>query len=191
MIRKFWRRITAPIVFAGLSAPFIANCGGGLPSLPGGGSIPGAGNCPDVTKVEAIESFDFEKEFKLKADVAAKIKAGTAASVELEELNAKIDGDLKTACGGLAHDLGVAGDFPSGEEACKAADKAILDFKAKIGGKLDIKLDYSEPHCGVDIQAYGDCSGHCDATVTPGKADVKCEPGKLQGECSGSCQGDC
>ncbi|HEX3769360.1 MAG TPA: hypothetical protein VHV30_00780, partial [Polyangiaceae bacterium] len=194
MIRKFWRGITAPIVFAGLTAPFIANCGGGMPGmsgLPGGGGLPGAGNCPDVTKVEAIESFDFEKEFKLKADVAAKIKAGTAASVELEELNAKIDGDLKTACGGLAHDLGATGDFASGQDACKAAEKAIADAKVKMGGNLTIKLDFSEPHCGVDVEAYGSCAGHCDASVTPGKAEVKCEPGKLQGECSGGCSGDC
>ena len=194
MIRKFWRRVTGPIVFAGLTAPFIANCGGGMPGMPGmpgGGSLPGAGNCPDMAKVEAIDSFDFEKEFKLKPDVAMKIKSGVAASVEMQELNAKIDGELKTACGNLAHDLGASGDFNNGQDACKAAEKAIADAKAKLGGNLSIKLDFSEPHCGVDVNAYADCSGHCDATVTPGKADIKCEPGKLQGECSGACQGDC
>ncbi len=192
MIRKFWRRVTGPIVFAGLSAPFIANCGGAMPSLPGGGGgMPGAGNCPDMAKVEAIDSFDFGKEFKLKADVATKIKAGASAAVEMQELSVKIDGDLKTACGNIAHDLGGSGDYKDGQEACKAAEKAIGDAKAKIGGNLSIKLDMTEPHCGVDIQAYGDCSGHCDATVTPGKADIKCEPGKLQGSCSAQCSGEC
>ncbi len=192
MIRKFWRRVTGPIVFAGLSAPFIANCGGAMPSLPGGGGgLPGAGNCPDMAKVEAIDSFDFGKEFKLKADVAAKIKAGASAAVEMQELSAKIDGELKTACGNLAHDLGGSGDYKDGQEACKAAEKIMGDVKAKIGGNLTIKLDFSEPHCGVDIQAYGDCAGHCDASVTPGKADVKCEGGKLEGSCSAQCSGDC
>ena len=78
MIRKFWRRVSWPIVFAGLTAPFIANCGS-LPKVPGGGGmpgVPGGGNCPDMAKIEAIESFDFGKEFNLKADVAAKIKGG-------------------------------------------------------------------------------------------------------------------
>jgi hypothetical protein len=202
MTRKFWRRVSWPIVFAGLSAPFMANCGGEMPSLPsatsggapGGGGIPGipgAGACPDMAKVEAIESFDFEKEFKLKAEVAAKIKAGAAAAAEMKALSEKIDGDLRVACGNLAHDLGAQGDFKDGQEACKAANKAIADVKAKAGANAQIKLDATEPHCGVDVHAYGDCAGHCDATVQPGKAEVKCAPGKLQGQCSGKCQGEC
>ena len=102
MSRTILRRISWPIVLAGLSAPFIANCGAMPANMPGGGALPGAGNCPDMAKIEAIESFDFGKEFKLKADVAAKIKGGAAAAAEMKELAAKIDGDLKVACGGLA-----------------------------------------------------------------------------------------
>src|ERR1700722_705002 len=193
MIRKFWRRVSWPIVFAGLSAPFIANCGSlpKVPGAPGVPGVPGGGNCPDMAKIEAIESFDFGKEFNLKADVAAKIKGGVEASAEMQELSAKIDSDLKTACGNLAHDLGASGDFANGQDACKAAAKVIGDAKAKLGANVSIKLDITEPKCGVDINAYADCSGHCDATVTPGKAEVKCEPGKLQGTCSGSCSGEC
>ena len=56
---------------------------GGMPGVPGGG------NCPDMAKIEAIESFDFGKEFKLKADVAAKIKGGVSAAVEMQELSAQ------------------------------------------------------------------------------------------------------
>jgi hypothetical protein len=156
--------------------------------LPG---LPVAGNCPDMAKVEAIESFDFEKEFKLKADVAAKIKAGTAAAVEMKALSDKIDGDLRVACGNLAHDLGAQGDFKDGQEACKAANKAIAETQAKFGANAKVKLDATEPHCGVDTHVYADCAGHCDATVKPGTAQVKCEPGKLQGQCSGKCSGDC
>jgi hypothetical protein len=33
-----------------------------------------------MAKADAIESFDFEKEFKLKPEVAAKIKAGVGAA---------------------------------------------------------------------------------------------------------------
>jgi hypothetical protein len=179
-----------------LTAPFIANCGGAMPAMPGGGPGGGsplggmAGNCPDMAKVEAIDSFDFEKEFKLKADVALKIKAGAAAAAEMKELAAKIDGDLKVACGGLAHDLGHAGDFKDGQEACQAAAKIMGEVKGKLGANLKIALDVAEPHCGMDIKAYGECSGHCDATVKPGEVP-KCEGGKLQGSCSGKCQGEC
>jgi hypothetical protein len=191
MIRKFWRRVSGPMLFAGLTAPFIANCGA-VSKLPGGSNVPGAGgNCPDMAKVEAIDSFDFGKEFNLQADIATKIKTGAAAAAEMQELNAKIDDDLKTSCGNLAHDLGATGDYKSGQEACKAAEKAIGDVKAKLGASAKISLDVSPPHCGASVDAYADCSGHCDASVTPGKAEVKCEGGKVQGTCSGQCSGEC
>ena len=192
MTRTILRRISWPVVLAGLTAPFIANCGGAMPGLPGGGGgLPGVGgNCPDMAKVEAIESFDFGKEFGLKADVAAKIKGGASAAVEMKELAMKIDGDLKVACGGLAKDLGATGDFKDGKEACEAATKIMGEVKAKMGASAKISLDFEEPKCGMDIKAYGECSGHCDATVKPGEVP-KCEGGKLQGTCSAKCTGDC
>ncbi len=197
MTRKFWRKVSWPIVFAGVSAPFIANCGGGMPgvpSMPSSGvmpAVPGAGSCPDMAKVEAIDSFDFEKEFKLKVEVAAKIKAGAGAAAEMKALAEKIDGDLKVACGTLAHDLGASGDFKDGQDACRAATKAIGEVKARMGARAEVKVDVAEPRCSVDVNAYADCAGHCDATVKGGKAEIKCEPGKLQGQCSGKCQGQC
>jgi hypothetical protein len=190
MTRNVWRRVSWPIVVAGLIAPFATNCGGVLPG--GTPSVPGVtGACPDTAKADSIESFDFEKEFGIKADVAAKIKAGTAAAAEMKALDAKIDGDLKTACGNLAHDLGAPGEFKDGQDACKAANQAIAEAKAKLGAKAKITIDVTEPHCGVQVNAYADCAGHCDASVKGGKAEVKCEPGKLQGECSGKCEGEC
>ena len=190
MSRTILRRISWPIVLAGLSAPFIANCGAMPANMPGGGALPGAGNCPDMAKIEAIESFDFGKEFKLKADVAAKIKGGAAAAAEMKELAAKIDGDLKVACGGLAKDLGGTGDYKDGQDACNAAMKVMGEVKAKMGANAKISLDFEEPKCGMDIKAYGECSGHCDATVKPGEVP-KCEGGKLQGTCSAKCSGSC
>lgn len=166
MTRKMWQRVSWPVVFAGLSAPFFTHCGGELPAAnaPPGAAAPaglpavpgvtgGGGGCPDMAKVEAIESFDFEKEFKLKADVAAKIRSGAAAAAEMSALNAKIDEDLKVACGALARDLGVTGDFKDGQDACKAAEKGIADVKGKIGAKAKITVDVAEPHCGVDVHA--------------------------------------
>ena len=189
MTRNMWRRISWPIVFAGLVAPFMVNCGALPKGVPGVGGL--TGKCPDMAKIDEIDSFDFAGEFKLKADVAAKVKAGAGAAAEMKELAAKIDGDLTTACGNLAKDLGDTGSYTNGQDACKAAIKAIGDAKAKLGASATIKLDVSEPHCGLDISAYGDCAGGCDATVKPGSADIQCDGGKMQGSCSAQCSGDC
>src|SRR5579871_4976330 len=117
MTRTIMRRVSWPIVFAGLAAPFMVNCG----ALPAG--VPGAGNCPDMTNIEAVEKFDFAANFKLKADVGAKIKAGVGAALEMKALADKIDGQLLAACGGLAKDLGDTGSYSNGQDACKAAIK--------------------------------------------------------------------
>jgi hypothetical protein len=160
--------------------------------MPAASGMPGAaGPCPDTAKASAIEAFDFEKEFKLNAEVAAKLKAGAAAAAEMKTLDDRIESDLKAACGNLAHDLGAAGDYKDAQAACKAANQAIADTKNKLGPKATIVVNAAGPHCGVELDAYADCAGQCDANVKGGKAEVRCEPGKLQGECSGKCQGEC
>jgi len=188
MIRKSWRRVSGPIVFAGLTAPFMVNCGS-MPKLPGG--LPGVGSCPDMSKPDEIEKFDFAANFKLQPAVATKIKAGVGAAVEMKILADRIDADLTTACGTLAKDLGDANSYKDAQSACNAAAKVIGDAKAKLGASAKVFFDVSEPHCGVDISAYGDCGASCDATVKPGSADIECDGGKLQGSCGAECSGDC
>src|SRR3974390_2226440 len=187
MTRKIMRRVSWPIVFAGLAAPFVTNCGG-LPKIPGVPGLPGS--CPDM-KIEAIESFDFAANFKLNAQVAAKVKAGVGAALELKALADKIDADLVTACGGLAKDLGDTGTYTKRQDACKAAMKVMGDVKAKMGASASISLDASPPHCGLDVGVYGDCAASCDATVKGPSADIQCDGGKMQGSCSAPCSGDC
>src|SRR5580700_1342596 len=176
MNRTIAHRVSYPIVVAALLGPFIANCGA---KIPGAAGLPGGGGaCPDVNDIAAIDSFDFASNFSLKSDVATKVKAGVSAAVEMKQLADKIEGDLKTACGTLAHDLGAAGDFKDAQEACNAASKGIDDAKGKLGAKVKISLDVAPPHCGVTVDAYADCAGKCDATIKPGEVP-KCEPGKL------------
>ena len=67
-----------------------------------------------MTKPEEIDKFDFAANFKLQAPVAAKIKAGVGAAVEMKALADKIDADLTTACGTLAKDLGDANTYKNG-----------------------------------------------------------------------------
>src|SRR5262249_12027685 len=154
------RSLIGPILFGVLMSPLFVHCGGGLPgmsNLPGGG-----GACPvNMASAEAIANADFKGEFKLQAETAQPIKAGVSAAVELEEFSAKLDADLKTACAGLASDLGETGDYKNGEEACKAALKAMGNVKAKIGANAKMTLVVQPPRCEASMDVMADCAGKC------------------------------
>src|SRR6185436_19332069 len=134
--------------------------------------------------------FDFAQNFKINAEAAAKLKAGTAAAIELKAFADKVDADLKMACGGISKDLGGA-EGKDGTETCNLAIKAINDAKAKMGAKVQIGFVMKPPSCQADMNIMADCAGKCDAKLSGGKAKVECEPGKLSGECSAQCEGSC
>jgi hypothetical protein len=145
-----------------------------------------------MANVEALADFDWAAGFPgIDAKLAADLKAGVPAAVEFGQFAASVDTDLKTGCGGLAKDLGAAGDFKSGKEACDAAAKAVADFKAKLGGKATIGIDIDPPKCGASLDVMAQCTAKCDASFKPGEAKIECEPGKLQGECTAQCEGSC
>ncbi|MDB4937664.1 MAG: Flagellar hook-length control protein FliK [Labilithrix sp.] len=182
----------AAIAFGVLVPVMLSGCGaaGGLGGM--AGAVPGVGGkCPDLSKPESILAFDFAGNFKISAQAGAKLKASTAAAVELKGFADQVDADLKAGCGAIAKDLGAGADFKDGKSACEAAIKGITDTKAKIGGGLKLSLNVKPPRCQADLNAYGDCAGKCDASVTGGKAKVECEPGKLSGKCDASCEGSC
>jgi hypothetical protein len=184
-----WRPFALVQELAGLSAPFIVNCGA-LQSmnsiLPDGAP----GKCPDMSNVDAIDKFDFAGSFKLAPDVAAKVKTSAGAAVEMKALADKIDAGLLEACGGLSKDLGDATVYPNGQAACAGALKALSDTRAKIGAGASVKLDVDEPQCSVDTQAFTDCAAGCEPKVKAGSLKAECE-GKVQGTCSGVCKGRC
>lgn len=187
--------VGAVIALVGL-VPLLANCGaaGGLGDVAGkaAGVAPGlGGKCPDLTKPESILAFDFAENFKLSAEAGAKLKASTAAAVELKGFADQIDADLKAGCGGIAKDLGAGADFKDGKAACDAALKAINDTKAKLGASAKLSAVVEPPKCAADIHAFADCAGKCDAKLSGGKAKVECEPGKLSGKCDANCEGSC
>jgi hypothetical protein len=176
----------------GMLVPVLASgCGGsGLGGL--AGNVPGVGGkCPDLSKPESILAFDFAGNFKLSAQAGAKLKAATAAAVELKGFADQIDADLRAGCGGIAKDLGAGSDFKDGKSACDAAIKGITDAKAKLGAGAKLSVVVKPPKCRADLNVYADCAGKCDASVSGGKVDVQCEPGKLSGKCDASCEGTC
>jgi hypothetical protein len=187
MTRTALRRISWPVVFGALAAPFLINCGA-LPKLPG---VPGLAGCPDMTKIEEIDKFDFQGSFKLQAPVAAKLKAGLGAAVGMKLLADKVDADLTAACSGITADLGDATAYKNAADACGAAGKALGAAKAKLGAGASIKLDVTEPHCGLDMGAFSSCGASCDASFKPGSAEMECDGGKIEGTCGAQCSGDC
>ncbi len=186
MRSNLWRSVSLPILVVGLAAPALLDCGA-LPKVPGMPGLPGS--CPDLASVDAIANVDFAKEFGFDAEGAAKVKGAMTAGVEIKGLADSIEADLKGACGKLASDLGAKPDGDSAEAACKAAAKAIGDFKAKAGGSF--KLDIVAPKCSASMDAMADCAGKCDANVKGPSAEVKCEGGEISGKCGGECKGSC
>jgi hypothetical protein len=178
----------------GLLALLTSSCGAAQGAMGAASDVTGGAvgaKCPDLTKVESIMAFDFAQNFKIDAAAGAKLKAGTAAAVELKGFADQIDADLKLACGNIAKDLGQAGDAKDGKAACDLAIKGITDVKAKLGGNAKIALAIKEPKCQADMKAYADCAGNCDVKAKGPSAKVECEPGKLSGKCDASCSGTC
>lgn len=181
------RKFSWPFLGLVLASPVLMHCS----SLPAATGPEGLGVCPDVTNVDAVARFDWEDRFGLDAESAGKLKGGVTAAINLNELAAQIDGDLKLACGNLANDLGATGDFESGKSACEAAVKAMGDVKGKLGENAKIALDVTPPKCAISLDALTNCVAACDASLSGGKAEVRCEGGELSGVCDGRCRGSC
>lgn len=174
------------------TASVLSSCGGKLGQLGQGGDLmKAAANCPDVSTFEAAAALDFANEFNFDPAVAGKVKAGAMASAELDRLAASIDAELMTACSGLASDLDAPGQYKNGTEACQAAMKAMADIKSKMGASASFELIAEPPVCTASLDAAADCAAKCDASVTPGEAEVKCEGGELSGKCEAECKGVC
>jgi len=193
MVDKRWRRIGPVLGALTLAAvPMLVDCGG-MPKMPGVPGMPGG--CPaDITDPSAIMSANFG----LGGEMEGKLKAALSASANLQELAGQVEGDVTTACGNLAKDLGATdadlkpkeeGPGKKAEAACGAAVKMLNQVKAKASGTL--KVDVVAPKCSASMSAMADCAASCDASIKPGSAEVKCEGGEISGKCSGKCQGNC
>jgi hypothetical protein len=174
--------------FATLS---LASCDKVVTTTNPGGILGAAANCPDVSSVKAIMKIDWAKEFGVDAKVAGSVGAGVRAAVELKGFAAELDAKLVGACGNLARDLGKAGSYETGGEACKAAMDAMAEAKGKLGASAKITLAFEPPRCRASLDAMGKCVAECDAEVEPGSVKVECEPGKLSGTCDAQCSGRC
>jgi hypothetical protein len=192
--RSLSSKLMAVMIVAGV--PLLINCGkmpGGVPGVP---NVPGApGGCPaNIADASAIMSANFG----LEGELEGKVKAALAAGADVQEIAGSIEGDVVTACSGIAKDLGAKDDDlkpkedgpgKKAEAACNVASKLIGEFKAKAKGK--VVLDVKPPKCEASLDASVDCAAKCDATVKPGSVKATCEGGELSGECGAKCDGKC
>jgi hypothetical protein len=166
----------------------LVNCG----KLPGGiPGVPDLGNCPDTGSLDAIAKADWSAALKVDPKVGLQIKGALQAALNLKDMAADIDAQLKVACSNLAKDLGKPGDFKDGTEACKAAIAVMGDVKASMGASAQISIAIVPPKCSASMGLTAECSGKCDASASGPKAEVKCEGGEISGECGAKCEGSC
>ena len=113
---------------------------------------------------------------------------------------ADLDHSLNDACTRMANDLAIppaelqpaSPDVPATRAACERVARQIHDDEAAIRGAntAQIQVSATPPVCQLSVDAYAQCIGHCDATVTPGQVPT-CEGGELRGQCSAQCTGRC
>jgi hypothetical protein len=192
MVAKRWRKVSGPVLstMALAMTPLLMDCGGGIPGAPG---LPGS--CPaNIADASAI----MKANFGLQGELEGKVKAALAAGANLKNLAVEVEGDVSTACGNLAKDLGASeeeiapkeeGPGKKAESACNAAVAALGKLKASAKGKLAVKV--VPPKCSASMNAMAECAGECDATIKPGEAKVSCEGGEISGTCEAECKGDC
>ena len=131
---------------------------------------------------------------------AQKVESFIAAAGAFATASAELQTGLLNACRQIGHDLAIpdselgAGDSPEAlRTACTRVSNQLRTDLTEIraAGGLRVELVTVAPHCEVSIDAYGRCAGECDASFTPGSAQITCEGGELRGGCSAQCTGQC
>lgn len=170
-----------------IAACFVA-CGSDPP--PKAPAAPVSDRCPDLTKTDELSAFDFAKEYALSAAAADQLKAAALATLEVEALSERLDGELGSACAQVAHDLGSKDAFKTGNDACMSAIKAVQDTRAKLGAKTQAKLVVRQPVCLVEPSLVTKCASLCDSSVPAEKVHAEClqSAGRCDGNCDGSCE---
>lgn len=144
------------------------------------------------------------EDFKVGGSITADIGGSAESQVAVQAVadfaaiaSAAID-DITASCRSMAQDLDAPKAEQDAAEAtadkrekmkkwCTAAVTAIGSFKAKAAGTLTIKVD--PPVCEASIAAKANCQAKCSGSAACDlKANPpKCEGGKLEIACKGSC----
>ncbi len=159
---------------------------GGMLGGRGGGSMQVSGSCQGDLGTTAA---------------AVKLENFIASSVAFAGAATELDTSLRTTCLRMGSDLRISANemAATGSEnpTQKACERVVREIRSEVAAlraataAVRITVDVQPPRCEVSIDAYGRCAASCDASFTPGSADIRCEGGEIRGTCSGQCTGRC
>ena len=184
------KRLSASLLALSGATSVVIACGGSQKPPPAAPPVVISSKCPDLSKADEVGAFDFAKEYHLSREAADKLKAAALASMEVNQLNDKLEGDLGIACAGIAHDLGNKSEGHGGYEMCGIAFKAVHDARGKLSPKAQAQLVVRQPLCLVDASLMTKCASICDSSVPASrvKADCQLTVGRYDGQCDGACE---
>ncbi|MFO0604429.1 MAG: hypothetical protein U0324_14695 [Polyangiales bacterium] len=173
-----------PLTACALSLGLCACMDDGSPASPDGG----------VTGLEDCRG-DFGT-----STASLQIEAFIAAVDSFSTQAAEVDTGLRAECRAIAIDLGAQASelVATASEtetavACRRAAELIRTEMTAVRGApgVTLTIEAAPPRCEVDVEAYSNCVGSCDATFRPGMAELTCEGGEVRGGCSAECTGRC
>lgn len=130
---------------------------------------------------------------------ADRFEAFMRASHEFSQAALSAQSTMLEACQRMGREL----DMPaaqlsgSGPEGTRSVCNAVAQYvrsemqAVRAASETTVELRTQPPRCEARFEAYADCAARCDATVTPGEVELRCEGGELRGGCSGECSGRC
>lgn len=129
------------------------------------------------------------------ATAAANTLESFVASVDAFSQSAQeLDTSLKQACTRMATAMNVSVPNPDDTRAvCQRVAAQVREDMTGLRGQagLRVEIEVVPPRCQVSVDAYAQCAGQCDASYTPGSAEIQCEGGEISGTCGGECRGSC
>jgi hypothetical protein len=173
-----------------------ASAGGG-----GGGGGTGVGGAGGsiATPVVGCDEFTGGVTAVASLSIDAKAKAFVQAAADLQAVATSMSADVKTACANIATALGVTNTWASlsgnaaisnGQKtgACDQASAAMTAVLQANAG-TSIVVTVSGGQCSVNADLQTSCESNCQAAVTcvEPSLDIRCDPGQLAGQCSGTC----
>jgi hypothetical protein len=148
---------------------------------------PAPPRCLEVGNPERTLVFDWQREARLDAATASKVRGLTGTAAEVKGLANELEVELRNACSRLAMELGIKGPFPTSDAACQGALDGIRATREKLGPGARVTVRTHAPVCLQSTVLAADCVKRCESR----EVEVKCAAGPSGGRCAGLCDGAC
>jgi hypothetical protein len=155
------------------------------------GTSQSAQGCPEFQQGQAFDG---------SAMIDARARAFVQAAADLGVVAVSLEGAVKTACIGIAGDLGAPDTWTAlgdtddaisngnGTGACDAARARIVAIM-NANPDANFALAISRGECHTDFDAEAQCEAGCNAQTKcdPGTVQTRCDPAQLSVMCEGNC----